>query len=162
MQVVVREPKTHHHRRNLKHVLEISHDWNRTARTNEYRLLLERVVQRLGRRLDEAIVGADHAGRTLAPDFNFRLDSLRREFLHERRVAIKDVLRILIRHKPHRNLRRSPCRNYRLRSRSHKTPRYAMHLERGARPGPVKHGIAWLAGQHLRSDFSLAILLFIK
>src|SRR5271170_5883176 len=81
MQIVIRKPKTQHHRRNLQHILEIGHNWNRPAGAYKHRLFLERVVQCFGRRLDEAVIGADHASWTLAIGLDLDIDSLGRELL---------------------------------------------------------------------------------
>src|ERR1700692_2126028 len=56
MQIVVGKPKAHHDRWNLQHVLEIGHDWNRSAGANEHGLFLERVMQCLSSRLDAPVV----------------------------------------------------------------------------------------------------------
>ena len=64
---------------------------------------LERVMQSFSRRLDEPVVGANHACGALAPSLDLDVDPLGRVFLDERRVAPKDVIRILVRHQPHGN-----------------------------------------------------------
>src|SRR6202795_3030774 len=61
MQVVVGKPKAHHDRWNLQHVLKIGHDRNRPAGANKHGFFLERVMERLTRRLDEWVVGSNPA-----------------------------------------------------------------------------------------------------
>src|ERR1700682_2528344 len=90
VQVIVRKPKAHHHRWNLQHVLEIGHDRNGSAGANKHGFFLERVMQSLSRRLDEPVVSADDACRTLAVGLDFDVDPLGRVFLNEGRVAFKD------------------------------------------------------------------------
>jgi hypothetical protein len=59
VQVVVGQAEAHHDAGNLEDVLEVGDDRNRSAAADEDRLFFKRVVQRIGRRLDVWVVGAD-------------------------------------------------------------------------------------------------------
>ncbi len=65
VQIVVGKTEAHHHGRNLQHVLEVGHDWNRAAGADEDRVFLEDIVQGFGGGLDVFVVGADHAAGPL-------------------------------------------------------------------------------------------------
>ena len=101
VQVVVGQAEAHHHAGNFQHVLEIGDDGNRAAGADEDRIFLKDLVQRLGRGLDERIVGAHHARRAFAEDLDVGLDALGRELLHELGVFLEDVVRVLIGHQAH-------------------------------------------------------------
>src|ERR1700722_8131128 len=60
MQVVVRQPESHHHAGNFQVPLEIPPDRTRPARTDKHRLLSEHLVQGTGCRLYIRIVGLYH------------------------------------------------------------------------------------------------------
>src|SRR5712671_4727875 len=98
VEIVVREAESHHHAWDLQAILKVGDDRDRSAAANEDGFFLEGVVQRFSRGLDVRIVGPHYAGRTLAVNFNFRIDALRRELLHEVRVLLKNVVGILIGH----------------------------------------------------------------
>ena len=89
VQVVVGQAEAHHHAGNFQHILKISHDWNGSTGADEDRIFLKDLMQRLGRRLDERIVGAHHASRTFAEDFDIGFNSFRRELFHELGVLFR-------------------------------------------------------------------------
>src|SRR5260370_17868238 len=82
VQVVVRQAESHHHAGNLEHVLKVSDDRNGAAGANEDRLFPKDVAQSLGSGLNVAIVGADDAGRALAPNLALGLDAISPQLLH--------------------------------------------------------------------------------
>src|SRR5579863_7517807 len=96
VQIVVRQTEAHHHAGNLKHILKIGHDWNRAAGANEDRVFLKHFVHGFGGGLYKFIVGANHAGWTFTPHFDFGFDALGRELFHEGGVALEDVVWILV------------------------------------------------------------------
>src|SRR5689334_19930918 len=83
VQVVIGQAEAHHHAGDFEHVLEIGHDGNGAAGADEDRIFFEDFMQRLGRGLNERIVGAHHARRSLAEDLDIGFDSLGRQLLHE-------------------------------------------------------------------------------
>src|ERR1022692_4829618 len=99
IQVVVGQAEAHHYGGDFQSFVEIVDDGNRSAAADEHRFFLERIVQRFGRGLDVRIVGTDHGGRPFAVYFDLRLDALGRKLLHEVRVALQDVVGILVGHR---------------------------------------------------------------
>ncbi len=123
----------------FKRLVDIVDDGNRSAAANEYGLFLESIVQRLGRGFDVRVIGADHAGWAFAPHFNFGFDSLGRELLHEVRVALQDVVGILVGHEAHGDFGRGFRRNHGLGAGGNESSGHAVNFERGARPGAIKN-----------------------
>ena len=78
------------------------------------------------------------------------------------RVALEDVVGILIGHQSHGNFCRGFGRNYSLGAGCGESAGHAVHFQRGPRPGAIEHRESRLAGQHLGSDFSFAIVLFVE
>ena len=138
MQIVVRQSEAHHHAGNLQHILKISDDRNRAPRADEDRVLLERVMQRLGCRFDVFVVRANHARQTFAPHFYFRVDAPGRVLLYEGQVFLENVVRILVGNKPHRDLGFRLCGNDSLRAISNKASRHAMNFQRRSRPSAIQ------------------------
>src|SRR6266852_3709815 len=79
VQVVVGQAEAHHHAGEFEHFLKVGHDGNGSAGADEDGVFLEDIVHGLGGGLDEAVVGADHAGRALAVDLDLGLDALGRQ-----------------------------------------------------------------------------------
>src|SRR5271165_908261 len=125
VQVVVRQAEAHHHAGNLQLILEVSDDRDRAAGANEYRVFLERVVQRFRSRLDVFVVGAHHACRAFAPYLNLDFDPFRLQLLDEVRVALKDVVRVLIGDQAHGDFGGGLRRNHRLRAHRGEAARHA-------------------------------------
>src|SRR5271165_137884 len=162
VEVVVGEAEAHHHAGNFQHVLKVGDDGNRAAAANEDRIFLEGVVQGFGGGFDVGIVGADHGGRTLAPDFDGGFDALGRELLHKGRVLFQDVIGILVGDEAHGNFRGRLRGDHRLGAGGDEASGHAVDFERGARPGAVEDGVAGLSGERFRSDFGFAVVLFVE
>src|SRR5579864_175750 len=162
VQVVVGQTEAHHHAWNLQHVLEVGDDGNGSSAANEDCLFFERVVQRFGGSLDVRIVGTNDGSWTFAVHLDRGLDAFRSELLHEGRIFLEDVVRVLVGHESHGNLRRSLGWDYGLRSGGDEASGHAVNLKRGPRPGSVENRVARFSSENFRSDFRLAVMLFVE
>ena len=84
------------------------------------------------------------------------------KLLHEIGVLLQDVVGILVRHQAHGDLGEGAGGNHGLGSGSGEAAGHAVDFKRRTRPRAVENGVAGFAGQDFRSDFGLAILLFIE
>src|SRR5258708_16879536 len=156
VQVVIGQAEAHHHARELEHVLEIGHDGNGAAGADEDGVFLEDLMHGFGSGLDEAVVGADHAGRALAEDFDLGLNALGRQFLHVVGVLLEYVVGVLIGHHAHGDLGVGEGRDHRLGDPSDESSGHAMHFQGGTLPCARHHPVNTVCGTDFRSHYSLS------
>src|ERR1700686_2183820 len=112
VQVVVRQPKTHQNGGDLEVTLEVSHNRNRAAATNEDRLLPEYLAQSPCRRLDITVVSLHHDRVTRMDQPHPQLDALGLQRLNIGLVLGKNLLRIHVRNQSKGDLGASFSGNY--------------------------------------------------
>ena len=108
------------------------------------------------------IVRADHASRPFAVDFDARRDSLGCDLCDVGGELLQDVVCILLGYQAHGDLCRALRRDHSFGSRGGEAADNAVDFQRRPCPGAIEHGVSGFASQHIRSDFVLAVFLFIE
>ena len=154
-------PDAEQHRRQAQLLLKRRHDGNRSALAREDRLLAEAALDRAAGGLDERVVERRHPRLAAVHARDLQLDGLRRDLPHVGLEQLRDLVRILIGHEPHADLRHRDGRQDRLRAFAREPGQQAVDFERRPRPRALERRVAGLAEQ-LRNAEVLLVLLLVE
>ena len=142
-------------------LLKRRHDRNRPALAREDRLPAEAALDGAAGGLHERVVERGHPRLAAVHARHLQLDRLRRDLPHVRLEQLRDLVRILIRHEPHADLRHRDGGQHRLRAFAGEAGQQAVDFERRPRPRALERRVAGLAEQ-LRDAEVLLVLLLVE